>query len=213
MFNCLSRKKREINLKQIQLRHILDAMQKDFLSLLCFMIVYHKYPYNLAYLRITEILQFLDTIQCKNKLEIISEELFNWADSVAEAQHIVEHYYHFIKEETASKIIKNSTGSHKNGKDFTQYELSHYFYPPDDFNFNSLQIAQNFLKFKKLFLIALQNDKNRFLRDDDFWHYACEYLLMEDNNFQMFVFGPAGKNFSFFLEKDEVSKEEQRHDL
>lgn len=194
-------KRKKLVFSQRQARNVISQMSKDFMVLLCFMVIYRKYPYNLAYLRITEILRFLDAIQCKNKLEIIGEELFDGIEDIDEAQHIIEHYYHFIKNKTANEKIKNSSRSHKNDKDYAQYQLSHYFYSPEDYDFNSLQTAKNLLNFKKLFLMAMQDGHKPFLRSSDFWHYVCEYLLMEDNNFQMFVFGPEGKNLIDILEE------------
>lgn len=203
-------KRKHLKLSQREAENILSYIADDFMPMLYFMIVYHKYPFNLAYLRISEVLDFLDNIECKNKYDLISTYLFQGIEYVDEAECCIKNYYDFIGDKDGDQKIKNKASAPKHKRNYAEYRLSHYFYPPDTKAYISPNAPQNLLNFKKLFLMAADS---RIVVDDDFWHYACEYLLMEDNDFQMFIFGPAGKNFSYLLDEDEVLKTEQCHDL
>lgn len=186
----------QINLSQKSAWGILPFIGEAFVRLLSFMVIYRKYPYNLAYMRIDEVLGFLDRVNCKNKQQIIEECIFDGIEDEEDVERRIYHNYPFFE-----TIREYQDSNDKSELEFYNYERKVYIYDEvPTFNVTP-KICKNFLRFRQLFLLASQEDCPYYLRDTDFWHYACEYLLMEDNDFRMFIYGPKGKNFDNILEE------------
>ncbi len=188
----------QVKLSQKAFRNILTYMSTDFLNLICFMVVYRKFPYQFAYFRFQEALRFFDDVQCKNKVKLIEEYFFDCIETADEFwNRWLDHHYRDIKEPDCQDDTY-----------YYNWQLSRYINDKEMPMYLSEDICKNVMSFFRLFMTAVKYPKKDILRDTDLWHYACEYLLMDDKEVQWFVFGPNGHNLLDLIEEksDETTK-------
>ena len=179
----------QTRLTQKAFRNILGYMADDFLTLICFMVAYRKYPYHLAYMRFIFALQFFDSVICKNKARLIEEYFFDHIETEDEFwdRHL-RHRYQALKE----PWDEDNTDRYIRDKEVPLYL--------------SEDICKNVMLFLKLFITAVKYPDRFLWTDTDLWHYACEYLLMDDREMRWWIFGPNGHNLLNLIDgkKDDI---------
>ncbi|MBR1599945.1 MAG: hypothetical protein IJ677_09525 [Alphaproteobacteria bacterium] len=148
-----------INVTQREAKRILEYVSFDFLSLITFMIVYGKYPYHLAYMRIWDVITLLKNINCKNKEKFFMDFLFDGVEFEDEAESLIKKRYCFFIES------------------LDEYYKTTHMYPKRK-NLYFKDAPKNIIIFRRLIEKHLFGDLDYGLFQTDFWREACERLFL-----------------------------------
>ena len=192
--DCEDEFKRRMRIKTTQKTagRITYYISHDFLALIFFMIIYRKYPYQLAYMRIYDTMDFLRRITCKNKEKFIVDDLFLGIEDEEGARRWIDHYYDFLTTEEQSMY-------------YARYQKQVYIYPKRKNGFIFKEAPKNVVIFRKLVEKCLFGDLDN---DIDFWHSACERLFLNRKNFNNL--GPGCALLEFDFEKIAYGHDEKK---
>ncbi len=185
---------RKIKLSRKAAEWVFYYISHDFLSLIFFMIIYRRYPYHLAYMRIYDTVDFLKIITCRNKEKFIVDELFQGIKDEECAKERIERYCDFLNEKFSNEADRRF---------FKYYKKQVYIYPKRKKGFIFKDAPKNLIIFRKLIEKAVLGN---LYNDTDIWHFACEQLFFRKNYFAL----TGGWVFSDYFKKIAYETDEKK---